>query len=617
MRSLCSGFPPVCISRAGHSGLRFLQGFLAAASALQSKYLLLTSPSSVCPPSPPPSCPPSSPRLVPEEAPEEPEEEAAGEAPVAEEVQRAFLPAPQRRLPPERAAALEEERRRLQVSVENAGDAVYPLIGTFEELGVLPSYVLDALAEMNVQAPMPIQAQALPIILGGEDLIGIARTGSGKTLAFLLPALVHVEAQEPPQRHEATPIALVLAPTRELVAQIAEEAGKLCEHSAQGRHPGGIWAECVYGGKQRAEQLRTGGGPSSQPRRGGSQTSCRPATCPSPPVGRTTYFVLDEADRMLDCGFQADVQGIAGQIRPDRHMLFFSATWPQAVQDLASSFCLDGREPVTLRVGQGEQGEAATRPDIVQEVVVFDQEAWEERDAAKKELLHSHLRETLQEESSKVLVFVNNKAFADELRDTLCGEGFLTDSMHGGRKQWDRDEVLAKFKRNEFKLLVATDVMGRGLDIPDITHVVIYDMGDVDDYVHRIGRTARGLSGLTGHALTLFEYNPKWPELAGGLAKVLEDAGQHVPPELAQIAAEVASGERATRERAPGGGKKPKWKSGDWPSEWPAGEQPSQGGAKPWQEQPWREKSWQEQSWQERPWHGDGARGRPWKAGGW
>merc|ERR1719442_241303 len=111
--------------------------------------------------------------------------------------------------------------------------------------------------------------------------------------------------------------------------------------------------------------------------------------------------------------------------------------------------------------------------------------------------------------------------------------------MHGGRKQEMRLNVLDGFKTGDTRLLVTTDVMGRGLDIPDITHVVIYDMGDVDDYVHRIGRTARGLSGLTGHALTLFEYNQKWPELAGGLAKVLEDSGQHVPEELAQIAAEV------------------------------------------------------------------------------
>jgi len=177
---------------------------------------------------------------------------------------------------------------------------------------------------------------------------------------------------------------------------------------------------------------------------------------------------------------------------------------------------------------------------------------------------------------------------------------------------------LAKFKRNEFKLLVATDVMGRGLDIPDITHVVIYDMGDVDDYVHRIGRTARGLSGLTGHALTLFEYNQKWPELAGGLAKVLEDSGQHVPEELAQIAVEVENGERVTRERVPGGNRKHKRNHDDWSSDWPARDQASRS-----EEQSWngKAKSWQEKD-GDQPWQGkrswqDGAWGGSWKSSGW
>merc|ERR1712176_1331395 len=163
--------------------------------------------------------------------------------------------------------------------------------------------------------------------------------------------------------------------------------------------------------------------------------------------------------------------------------------------------------------------------------------------------MYNHLREVLKVESHKCLVFVGSKTLADELATKLASEGFSTDSMHGGRKQWDRDEVLEKFKRDEFRLLVATDVMGRGLDIPAITHVVVYDMGDIDDYVHRIGRTARGNSGLQGNALTLFEYNKKWPELAGGLVKVLEDSGQEVPEDLRQIAKEVEDGERDTVDR--------------------------------------------------------------------
>jgi superfamily II DNA/RNA helicase len=229
--------------------------------------------------------------------------------------------------------------------------------------------------------------------------------------------------------------------------------------------------------------------------------------------------------------------------------LFFSATWPKAVQDLAAKLCQNSQQPCIIRVGQSADGAGATRADIIQKVVVFDEYDWKQREKNKKALLYGHLREVLSVPEYKALVFVSSKVLADELAETLAKEGFTTDSMHGGRKQWDRDEVLAKFKRDEFKLLVATDVMGRGLDIPTITHVVIYDMGDIDDYVHRIGRTARGNCGRQGHALTLFEYNKKWPELASGLVKVLEDSEQEVPEDLRQIAQEVETGERETVDR--------------------------------------------------------------------
>jgi len=494
--------------------------------------------------------------------------------PPAEEgdVTRCFLPEQtEEDLSPEDLALLEEQRVEMKVQVEKTPEgAVYPMLSTFEELGVFQDYIFKSLEEMKITGPMPIQAQSLPIVLRGEDLIGIARTGSGKTLAFLLPAMVHVEAQAPPNRDQATPIVLILAPTRELVHQIAQEAGKLCEHSGNGAssHPRGIWAECVYGGKQRNEQLQRARGCSIIAATPGRLTDYLNAGDMT--LDRTTYFVLDEADRMLDYGFQGDVEDIQSKIRKDRHMLFFSATWPPEVEELATSLCVDGRQPVVIRVGQGDQGAAATRPDIIQQVEVFDQDDWRERDEKKKAFLYAHIREVLKDPTKKMLVFVNNKIFANELRDNLYEEGFETDAMHGGRKQWDRDAVLARFKANEFKLLVATDVMGRGLDIPDITHVVIYDMGDVDDYVHRIGRTARGLSGLTGHALTLFEYNSKWPELPAALQKVLEDSGSPVPEDLARIAAEAASGEREVQERAwakkkkKGWGGDDDWKKDDW-----------------------------------------------------
>uniref|UniRef100_A0A7S1SAT0 RNA helicase n=1 Tax=Alexandrium catenella TaxID=2925 RepID=A0A7S1SAT0_ALECA len=419
---------------------------------------------------------------------------------------------------------------------------------------------------MECTSPMPIQAQALPIVLGGHDLVGIAKTGSGKTLAYLLPAIVHIEAQRPMTKGIVTPIALIMAPTRELAVQIYEVAYKLVYQSKEGNQPGGIWSAVVYGGKQKGEQAKNLW-------RGCHILVATPGRLmdfvqnEEISLGRVTYFVLDEADRMLDCGFQDDVYKIASAIRPDRHMLFFSATWPKEVQDLAQTLCQDGQQPVRISVGQHEDGVQATRADITQEVVVFDQDTWEERDNAKRTHLYAHLRSVLQTEENKILVFVNSKNMADEMRNRLYEEGFKTESMHGGRPQQTRLDVLAGFRRGETRLLVATDVMGRGLDIPDISHVVLYDMGAVDDYIHRIGRTARGLtgghSGLGGHALTLFEYNNKWPEIPGGLCQVLSEAGQEVPIELQAIADEVASGLRRTVERGDSY-KKRKWKSGDW-----------------------------------------------------
>jgi len=484
-----------------------------------------------------------------------------------EPFQRAFID------PPEAAdlETINQVRASLEVTIDGeAGESIGPLYA-FEELDILPGYAMKCLEEMECTTPMPIQAQALPIILQGHDLIGIAKTGSGKTLAYLLPALVHIEASSPIAKNGATPIALVMAPTRELAVQIHEVAYKLIANSKEGNQPGGIWASVVYGGKQKSEQVRNLW-------RGVHILVATPGRLMDlmqnneVSLDRVTYFVLDEADRMLDCGFHDDVTKIASAIRTDRHMLFFSATWPKEVQDLAGTLCHDGQQPVRISVGQHEDGVGATRSDIQQEVVVFDQSTWEERDKAKQAYLYSHLRSVLQEEEHKTLVFVNSKVMADEMRDRLYKEGFKTESMHGGRPQQMRLDILEGFRKGETRLLVATDVMGRGLDIPDITHVVLYDMGGVDDYIHRIGRTARGLTGVGGHALTLFEYNHKWPDLAGGLVQVLSEAGQEVPPELQTIADQVASGERKMTpfEGGGGGGKKRKWKdswnddSGGW-----------------------------------------------------
>lgn len=468
---------------------------------------------------------------------------------------------------PEQKAAMLQARVAIEVAVLDGGedDCNYPPVSTFEELNVLPPYAFTALAAMGIQAPLPIQSQALPIVLGGHDLIGIAKTGSGKTLAFLLPALVHIESSLPLLEGALTPIVLVLAPTRELVMQIMGEAKKLIGSSkGMSMHPEGIGAASIIGGMQKQGQLvsmmqgshilvATPGRLMDHVRNG--EISFQ----------RVTYFVLDEADRMLDGGFQGQVEEIAGSIRPDRHMLFFSATWPKEVQDLAEKHCCGAQKPVRIAVGQQSDGVATTRQDIKQEVIVFDQWTWEGRDNKKMETLYVRVKEVMLEPANKALVFVSRKDICDGLARALWNEGVAADSMHGGRAQSIRLEVLESFRQSKTRLLVTTDVMGRGLDIPDISHVFLYDMSDIEDYIHRIGRTARGPSG-TGTAITFFEYDDKWPNQASELIAVLEKSGSQPPEHLRKIANQVLAGTRV-KETGGGGGpasKKQKWNDGGW-----------------------------------------------------
>jgi len=247
-------------------------------------------------------------------------------------------------------------------------------------------------------------------------------------------------------------------------------------------------------------------------------------------------------DRMLEGGFGDQMDEIANKMRTDRQTLFFSATWPKEVQELARNMCHS--PPVRIGIGQKGEDEGPTaRGDIVQEVIIMDGD-YDQVVKQKQTRLHSHLRQLLANPAFKVLVFVNMKQMTWELAEELQKEGFAADFMYGGRSQDSRAEIVGKFKTAEIKLLVTTDVMARGLDIPNISHVVVYDCyGGIDEYVHRIGRTARGPYGK-GHALIFFEYDAKYSEMPGELITLLEGAGQIVPPDLRQMKAEVDSGVR-------------------------------------------------------------------------
>lgn len=424
----------------------------------------------------------------------------------------------------------------------------------WSEMHILPSWIGKSLQEQKWEAPMPVQAQAFPILLGGRNLIGIAQTGSGKTIAFMLPAVIHASDQRPLAQNDQGPIVLVLAPTRELAVQIAAETEKLTKYSWESRsHPGGLQAVCFYGGGKKWEQLRkfSKNGSHFVVATPGRLLDCIAEGTVS--LSRVTYFCLDEADRMLDLGFLGDMEQLNSTIKPDKQMAFFSATWPKAVESLAYKLCTSG-QPVTIRVAQAgkESTEALqAREGIIQKVVMIEEleggrgkDKWARQDAIKKGLLDAHLKQVIASDpTAKVMIFVNDKLFADELSRKLWDEGVPADCIHGGRQQEKRLEILDSFRQGTLRMLVATDVVGRGLDIPNVTHVVVYAMNSVQDYIHRIGRTGRGVNG-TGNALVFFEYSPKDPAAAGELVDVLARSGQVVPLELQQIADEVKSGVR-------------------------------------------------------------------------
>lgn len=450
------------------------------------------------------------------------------------------------------ASAVQAARQAAEVTVkgESPGMAVGPIM-TFAELnGVLPAYVSSSLAQSGIVAPIAIQQHSLPFSMRGYDVIGIAKTGSGKTLAFLLPAIAHAEMQPPMPYGRYMPTAVILAPVRELVAQIAQEANKMLNYSGSPNHPKGIGCVALYGGggKVRSEQQRELQKGFCQLVAGTPGRMVDFMQSGDLDLAQACFFVLDEADRMLDGGFGDQMNDIAEKIRPDRQTLFFSATWPAAVRKLGKDMCR--APPIRVSIGQqaDEEGTGpSARKDITQEVIVFDgsRDEWQATDKAKTDKMNYSLRTWLANPMNKVLVFVNTKTLAYELAEQLQREGFNADYMTANRSQDQRSEIVRKFKTGEIKLVVTTDVMARGLDIPGITHVLVFDCyGGIDDYVHRIGRTARGVGGAKGHALVFYEFDPKYSEMAGALVELLKNADQHVPPQLQQIANEVACGIR-------------------------------------------------------------------------
>ncbi|KAL8465573.1 hypothetical protein ACS0TY_034890 [Phlomoides rotata] len=396
-------------------------------------------------------------------------------------------------------------RARREITVE--GHDVPKPIRMFHEAN-FPEYCLEVIARLGFVEPTAIQSQGWPMALRGRDLIGIAETGSGKTLAYLLPAFVHVSAQ-PRLAQGDGPVVLVLAPTRELAVQIQEEAAKFGSHA-------NIRSTCIYGGAPKGPQIR-------DLKRGVEIVIATPGRlidmleAQHTNLRRVTYLVLDEADRMLDMGFEPQIRKIVSQIRPDRQTLYWSATWPREVETLARQFL---RNAYKVIIGSADLKANQSIQQIIE--VMTDMEKYNRLIRLLKEVMNG----------SKILIFVETKKGCDQVTRQLRMDGWPALSIHGDKNQDERDWVLAEFKSGRSPIMTATDVAARGLDVKDIKFVVNYDFpSNLEDYVHRIGRTGR--AGAKGTAFTFFTHgNVKH---ARELIKIMQQAGQIVPPQLAAM----------------------------------------------------------------------------------
>ncbi len=339
----------------------------------------------------------------------------------------------------------------------------------FEALGLSP-IILKAVNSLGFDTPTPIQLQAIPLILEGHDLMGLAQTGTGKTAAFGLP-LVHKLLGEDTKRPAKSARALILAPTRELVNQIAVNLRDYVRHTH-------LRVNSVVGGKAISTQI-------NQLSRGTDILVATPGRLLDLVERRALFLnnvkflVLDEADQMLDLGFIHDLRKIAKLLGKPRQTLLFSATMPKQVAELSQSYLED-----PVRVETNPPGRAADKVNQSVHHVI---------QSAKTELLKDLLIERRDDLS---LVFARTKHGAEKLMKHLVACGFSASSIHGNKSQGQRDRAIKAFREGEIRILVATDVAARGIDIPGVSHVYNYDLPEVaENYVHRIGRTARAGAG--------------------------------------------------------------------------------------------------------------------------
>jgi len=401
-------------------------------------------------------------------------------------------------------ADTKEYQAKNNITMFGKGRKKFKPLQTFAELG-FPDTIMKICSGFS--NPTPIQAQCWPVLASGRDIIGIAETGSGKTLAFSIPALAHLKHRvETEGRSKAGfPKMLIVSPTRELAMQsqeVLEAAGSSC----------GVRSVCVYGGVPKWTQKEA-------LKKGVEVVVATPGrlidlinegVCD---LSQVSYLVLDEADRMLDQGFERDIRAIIGQTHTSRQTALFSATWPDSVRELAHSFLT---RPIKVTIGSDDLA-AGTRIKQIVEVV---------EDRAREGKLTQLLKKYHSDRKNRILIFVLYKKEAARIETSLSNKGWRVGSIHGDKSQEGRTQAVEQFKSGVVPLLVATDVAARGLDIPGVDYVINYSFPlTIEDYVHRIGRTGR--AGRDGTAHTFFQLCDKLR--AGELVKVLKDANQEVP----------------------------------------------------------------------------------------
>jgi ATP-dependent RNA helicase DDX3X len=428
------------------------------------------------------------------------------------------------------------------IPVEASGNDCPECITSFTAPPLDP-HLLSNIELARYTTPTPVQKYSIPIVEYGRDLMACAQTGSGKTGGFLFPVLSQLFTKGPlaPPAEEgnqmgyrarkAHPQVLILAPTRELVSQIYDEAKKFAYRS---------WVKpaVVYGGADVGAQIRN-------IERGCDLLVATPGRLVDLierariSLSLVRYLVLDEADRMLDMGFEPQIRRIVEKEDmphvEDRTTLMFSATFPRDIQYLARDFLKDY---IFLSVGRV----GSTSENITQKVEYVEDE---DKRSVLLDILHS------TETAGLTLIFVETKRMADTLTDFLLDHNFPATAIHGDRTQRERERALDSFRTGRTPIMVATAVAARGLDIANVSHVISYDLPtDIDDYVHRIGRTGR--AGNTGLATAFFNRNNK--NIVSDLISILEEANQEIPQFLESVARETRSGGGRGRGRGRGRG---------------------------------------------------------------